>query len=161
MDNKKRFGWRDVPKCCDNCGHTDIKLTNNDVIYGKVHGKWPKIWYCKACGAAVSCHPESKYPMGKMADRETRAARGRAHKHFDQIFNHYRIMGRSSAYTWLASAMGIPRNKCHISYFSADQCGLVVKLSKAKIKQHKKKPATVTHRNGRPVSKRGHRRKFK
>lgn len=157
---EKRKEWLDVPIKCDQCGHTNVHYTDNSVLYGNTFGKWSKIWYCPSCKAAVSCHPNTHYPMGKMADSATRKARSRAHKYFDQIFRKYRLMSRSSAYVWLAREMGIKTKNCHISYFNAEQCELVVKLSKAKIKKGRTKSKTVTHVNGRKVSRKGHRRKF-
>lgn len=155
----KRKEWLDVPIRCDNCKHTNVIYVDNGLIYGRNVGTWPKVWYCPKCKAAVSCHPETYFPMGKMATGETRTARRRAHKHFDKLFNKYKLMKRSRAYAWLARVMGIPKSECHMSYFNAEQCEEVVRLSKEYVRTVKAKPVTLTHRNGRRIPKRGQRRK--
>lgn len=156
---EKRKEWLDVPIKCDNCNHKNVVYVNNSVLYGRNCGNWPKIWYCKNCNAAVSCHPNSHFPMGKMATETTRKARKRAHKHFDKLFNKHRFMSRTAAYKWLARAMNIPREECHMSYFNVEQCEEVVRLSKEYVRTAKAKTVTLTHRNGRKLPKRGQRRK--
>ena len=156
MNHKKL--WKSKPCRCDNCGSKRIACTDNKVLYGKNQGKWPVIWYCYDCKAAVSCHPDSQIPMGKMATQAVRSLRRKAHKVFDKIFKkHY--MTRTDAYAWLANNMSIPRNECHISNFDEKQCELVIYLARQYLSLRKKKPVTISHLKGRKVVRRGHRRK--
>jgi len=54
-----------------------------------------------------------------------------AHAAFDPI---WRDAGtkRSAAYAWLAAAMGIPTESCHIGMMDVDDCLRVVELCKNK-----------------------------
>ncbi|USL90005.1 hypothetical protein [Vibrio phage vB_VpaS_CHI] len=159
MAQQKREEWLNKPKCCDNCQSPRIVNADNCIIYGRNHGDWPRVWFCRNCNAAVGCHPGTNYPMGKMATSETRQARRRAHKHFDKIFRKHGIMSRTDAYYWLARSMNIPKAECHISYFDAEQCERVVELSRNLIRAAKRKARTLTHTRGRKVSKPGHKRR--
>lgn len=159
MAQQKREEWLDKPKCCDNCQSPRIVNANNSIIYGRNYGDWPRVWFCRNCNAAVSCHPGTNYPMGKMATSETRDARRRAHKHFDKIFRKHKIMSRTDAYFWLARSMNIPKDECHISHFNIEQCERVIELSRNKIRATKRKARTLTHTRGRKVSKPGHKRR--
>lgn len=42
-------------------------------------------------------------------------------------------MHRNGAYSWLAEAMGLPRERTHIGEFGVEQCELVVKLATEKL----------------------------
>lgn len=160
MAQQKRDDWLDKPTRCDNCQSPRIVNADNCIIYGRNQGDWPRVWFCRNCRATVSCHPGTNYPMGKMATTETRRARYRAHKYFDKIFRKHKIMSRTDAYFWLANVMHVPRNQCHISHFNVEQCERVVELSRDKIRATKRKPRTLTHKRGRKVSKRGHKRRL-
>jgi hypothetical protein len=49
-------------------------------------------------------------------------------------------MHRNGAYSWLANAMGIPRERTHIGEFGVEQCELVVKLATEKLDAVKHDP---------------------
>lgn len=117
-----------LPKHCHHCGSPDIRLTTNDIIYGQPVGKWPLVWYCINCEAAVSCHPETEIPIGFMADRHTRQLRKRVHRNFDPLWKGPRSMPREEAYRWLAGKMGIDPCICHVSYFDASMCRRALKI---------------------------------
>jgi hypothetical protein len=95
--------------------------------------------------------------MGTMATAPTRAARQRAHKAFDRLFNKT-SMSRSQAYRWLSYVMGIERTSCHISHFNEEQCIKVAKLSREYMTELKKKPAAQVYRKGRKMSRRTNRK---
>lgn len=116
------------PSHCHKCGSKDIRLTTNDVIYGKMQGDWPLIWICLGCEAAVSCHPETEIPVGFMADRETRQLRRRVHRNFDPLWKGPGSVPRQDAYRWLANKMGLDPCVCHISYFDASMCRKALKI---------------------------------
>jgi hypothetical protein len=106
----------------------------------KVHGQivYPhrpdlreKTFYlCRPCEAWVGCHPHTDTPLGQPANEETRRARSAAHLAFDPLWQ-YGGMDRNHAYSWLAKAIEVPREKCHIGMMTAEQCRLVVEAVKA------------------------------
>lgn len=88
-------------------------------------------WECsKGCGAYVGCHHGSsggRKPLGRLADASLRAAKGRAHRAFDPLWEK-KLMKRTQAYTWLAEKLGIPVEACHIGMFDVMQCDQTVQL---------------------------------
>lgn len=65
---------------------------------------------------------------GNGAER-VKALRIYAHDDFDHLWKSG-LMGRGQAYAWLAKAMGLPREKCHMKLMTVEQCELVVELVK-------------------------------
>lgn len=122
-----------IPKQCDNCCSVNIELTSNQIIYGKEYGEWPYIYFCSDCRAAVGCHKNTEIPLGRMADRQTRKLRTKAHNEFDKLWQGG-LMTRKKAYNWLASELGIESSECHISWFSKDQLKDTITLSSDYIK---------------------------
>lgn len=116
------------PDSCDMCDSSNIVLTTNAVIYGRDYGKWPKLWYCNDCKAAVGCHPNTNIPLGRMADKETRELRKKVHDVFDRIWKSG-SMNRSQAYEWLAQGLKIPAPDCHISWLTKEQLSDALVLS--------------------------------
>lgn len=108
------------PVYCDVCCSINVILTNNDALYGRIYGTWPKIYFCQDCRAAVGCHPETEMPLGRMADKETRQLRSTAHKAFDQLWRSG-LMTRTKAYQWLSFELKIDFESCHISWLSKEQ----------------------------------------
>ncbi len=98
-----------------------------------------KFWQCEPCDAYVGCHKAGSWrfergqkirhtgiePLGRLADATLRAAKQRAHAAFDPLWKAGR-MSRPEAYAWLASALGISVDNCHIGMFDVDGCGAVV-----------------------------------
>lgn len=117
------------PRECDQCCSVNIKLTTNDRVYGRIYGQWPHVYFCEDCGAAVGCHPGTYIPLGRMADRQTRQLRARAHEAFDPLWRSG-LMSRSTAYRWLAGELSIEHSACHISWLSKDQLHFVIKRAK-------------------------------
>ncbi len=115
-------------------------------IYGD---RWPDLayrpfWACArypACDAYVGCHPGTENPLGRLADKELRRWKRRAHAAFDPLWQrkleerraergpeyrkHY---ARGSGYRWLAEQLGIPFEDCHIGMFDVETCRRVVDL---------------------------------
>lgn len=117
-----------IPEHCDNCCSINVEYADNSVIYGKNYGDWPKCYFCRDCRAAVGCHPQTNIPLGRMADKETRTLRSKAHYEFDRLWKD-RLMTRSKAYNWLSIQLGIDESQCHISWLSKDQLKDVATLS--------------------------------
>lgn len=158
MSKLPQKDWLKKPTRCDVCYNPSIEFLNNSVLYGRNSGDWPLIWFCRRCGASVSCHANTDIPMGFMATRETRQARSRAHKAFDKLWIKG-YMDRTRAYLWLSESMGMQRKDCHISHFGVDQCEWAIALVKEKLRRLKLKPKNYTHCRGRKVSKVGARRR--
>lgn len=108
------------PEHCDVCGSVNVIQTQNDRIYGRTYNKWPEIYFCQDCKAAVGCHPDTLIPLGKMATPLTRKLRAKAHESFDRIWRE-KVMHRAEAYAWLAKKLGIPTLECHISWLNDEQ----------------------------------------
>lgn len=123
---------------CPYC-NKPAKIVNGKVIYPHrpdLAGK--KFWQCAACDAYVGCHgfnPRHGYrgiePLGRLANRELRAAKMAAHAAFDPIWQSGRKT-RTQAYSDLASRLGIPMSQCHIGLFDVEMCHRVIELCREK-----------------------------
>ena len=114
-----------VPEQCDNCASFDVRFTGNEAIYGKPYGEWPYVYFCPSCGAAVGCHPGTRIPLGRMADKKTRQLRAKAHQVFDPLWKSG-AMSRTEAYNLLARHLGIAYEQCHISQMNVEQLQYVI-----------------------------------
>ena len=90
-------------------------------------GERKKLICPKGCGAVLT-HPGTDIPLGKIADRETRIARIKAHEAFDKMWLKM-CWSRSYAYEWLAKQMGLTQEECHIAMLTKDQCDRVIELA--------------------------------
>lgn len=121
---------------CPYC-HKVADLVNGSKIYP--HRKDlanRKFYLCKSCDAYVGTHVNSKShaPLGTMANAELRALRSQAHKEFDPLWKEHGLT-RTIAYSWLARAMKLHYERCHIGSFTKEQCLKVIEFSKAEIKR--------------------------
>jgi ssDNA-binding Zn-finger/Zn-ribbon topoisomerase 1 len=92
-------------------------------------GKYGLFYSCSRfplCDGIHGAH-ESGKPLGIPADKPTREARIRAHAAFDKLWQGG-AMKRGSAYGWLAQAMGLSRDNCHIGRFDREQYSKVVEV---------------------------------
>lgn len=97
-----------------------------------LHQSLAKNYYyvCRRCDASVGCHKGTNKPLGNLANRELREARGRAHKAFDPIWRKHGI-NRNDAYKWLAEQMELTKSECHMAKMSIAECARVVELATA------------------------------
>lgn len=126
---------------CPYCGGRAPLVTGLD-IYPHRRDLWAKKFYqCKPCDALVGCHPaagpdgrgghgDGTVPMGRLANADLRAAKQAAHAAFDPIWKGGH-MRRRDAYAWLAKALRISPEDCHIGMFDVDQCRVVIAASHA------------------------------
>lgn len=84
-------------------------------------------WVCWNCRAWVGCHSGTDRPFGGLANDELRHARISAHASFDPLWEQGR-MTRRDAYAWLAKALGIPKEQCHIGMLCLADCRRVKQL---------------------------------
>ena len=111
-------------RICPYCG-TKPSLVDSAIIYGKSYGK---VYLCLTCGAYVGCHHGTMKPLGRLANKSLRRAKQNAHLAFDALWQSGKV-SRYDAYTWLAAALGIPREYAHIGMLDEIQCHLVMKYA--------------------------------
>lgn len=127
---------------CDYCGQS-ARLVRGRAIYphrADLHRL--KFWYCDNGhdAAYVGCHrqhkkfsPRGDTPLGRLADKELRAAKNQAHRYFDPLWKDLgAFLNRDHAYTWLAGCLGIPKAEAHIGMFDAATCQRVVDMCRDK-----------------------------
>lgn len=124
-------------KVCPYCGN-DTEFIDSKEVYGKSYGM---MYICRPCHAYVGVHKGTKTALGRLANKELREAKKRAHFHFDQIAKTKLInkiwkkhipntTNRSKAYKWLAMQMNISEELCHIGMMDVEQCDQVVEICK-------------------------------
>lgn len=115
-----------------NCQYCErpAELVTGDVLYPHrpdLHERF--FWRCEDCGAYVGTHVNSPEhsPLGTLANAHLRAMRREVHEMFDPLWKNksYKI-NRHDAYQFLATAMGIPMDECHIGMFDLEQCALAM-----------------------------------
>lgn len=121
MSEKVKHKVKPITRC-SYCGG-EVKYVCNDEIYGKQYGKWPYAYLCQtdSCRAYVGVHPNSKIPLGTLADRATREARKR---HKPDFITMQKKLGlsRNQAYKWLSEALSIDPSKTHWGMFDVETC---------------------------------------
>ena len=116
--------------CCIECGKV-ATLVGGDAVYPHRPDLFHKrFWLCE-CGAYCGCHGATTRPLGFPCGYETRQARMAAHDVFDPIWRSGEV-DRRGAYTWLADALGIKSEDCHIGMMSAERAYRVVELCEAR-----------------------------
>lgn len=114
---------RDVQ--CPYCGQK-AEYVDSAEIYGKSYGM---VYLCRPCDAYVGVHDGTDTPLGRLANRELRRWRNRAHATFDPLWQQgpYRRR-RNDAYAWLAGKMGLTKEETHIAMFDVEQCKQVIQI---------------------------------
>ncbi len=102
---------------CPYCKSKTIKGTESDV-YGREYSGKPLIRCAKypQCDSYVGCHEDGN-PLGRLANKELRDYKIRAHNAFDKIWKEKK-MDRSKSYQLLSEALNIPAQYTHIGMFS-------------------------------------------
>lgn len=120
-------------KECPYCGD-EPEYTDSSVIYGESYGM---IYLCKPCDAYVGVHHgNSKVSLGRLANKELREAKKKAHFYFDQLWNKAIKQGRrkhearNAAYNWLSTQLDIPSDYTHIGMFDIDLCDKTAEICK-------------------------------
>ena len=114
---------------CPYCGAEAHKVTGKEIYPHRKDLYSKKFYQCKPCDAYVGCHPNSDKPLGRLANADLRRAKMAAHAAFDPIWKSGN-KSRSKAYSWLAEAMKLTPDKCHVGMFDVAQCEQVVALCK-------------------------------
>lgn len=131
---------------CPYC-HQNTEYVSSEVVYG---GRdFGMIYLCKMCEAWVGVHKGSREPLGRLANKELREWKIKAHDAFDPLWQakltkrrkergHYKkAWARNSGYRWLAEQLGITREECHIGMFDIETCKKVVEICKPHLDKHK------------------------
>lgn len=118
------------PNCpmCPYCKKRSSRCFGSE-LYPKIKKLKDRIfYYCSDCDASVGSYRDGT-PYGKLANKELRQWRMKAHQAFDAKWRGQGggRVSRSECYTWLSVELGIRRNKCHIGMFDVDTCKRVLK----------------------------------
>lgn len=117
---------------CPECGSPMILRRTNKFLWKNGQGR---LFYgCSrypACRGIHGAHPNGK-PLGVPGNKETKAARSRAHVQFDAL-QVERGWSKGKAYRWLGEQLGMKtrdevKEKCHIAMFDVATCQQVEKL---------------------------------
>lgn len=100
------------------------KYVDSAEVYGKSYGM---IYLCKPCGAWVGVHKGTRNPLGRLANKNLREWKIKAHDAFDPLWKNG-FMSRKGAYVWLSNQLSIPYELSHIGYFGVQTCQRVVSL---------------------------------
>lgn len=112
---------------CDYCGRSAELVSGRDIYPHREDLSKLKFWQCVKCDAYVGCHKNSNgMPLGRLANKELRKAKNKAHQAFDPLWRDG-LMKRREAYSWLASKLSIKERDCHIGMFDVDMCERVIK----------------------------------
>lgn len=110
---------------CPYCGNP-TKLVEDTQIYGRSYGT--KCYICEPCGAWVGCHKNSDKALGRVANKELRELKHRAHEAFDPLWKECHL-SRIAAYEIRSIAFGLPPEQTHIGMFNEAMCRKVIALS--------------------------------
>lgn len=122
---------------CPYCGNIAMLVDSSVVYHGKSYGM---IYRCDPCDAHVGVHKNSKTfaPLGRLANKELREWKRRAHAVFDPLWQRKierdkcsREEARKAAYKWLAGQLEIERKDCHIGMFDVDTCKRTVEVCRS------------------------------
>ena len=115
-----------IAPVCPYCLKTS-ELVGGDVIYPRRPDLSQKRFFlCKPCDAYVGCHPGTVVALGRLANKELRTWKIKAHEAFDPLWQTGK-MSRSNAYELMCRMINITRNEAHIGLFNVDQCKLLIK----------------------------------
>ena len=110
---------------CPYCSRLAVFVDSKE-IYGTSYGM---VYLCRPCDAYVGVHKGTDRPLGRLANKELREWKKKAHSFFDPIWKEGRFKGmRDKAYKWLSEQMGLPKEETHIGMFDIALCKRVVDI---------------------------------
>lgn len=123
---------------CPYCGQLSELTDSAEVYHGRSYGP---IYLCRDCQAWVGVHKGTTKPLGRLANKELRDWKKKAHAAFDPLWQkklekrrrergpeYRKFWARGSGYKWLAGQLGIPAKECHIGMFDVRMCQRVVDI---------------------------------
>lgn len=109
-----------------------VKRVKGNVIYPHRKDLADKDFIaCIPCWAYVGCHARTGEPLGRLANKELRAAKMMAHAAFDPIWQNDE-MTRTEAYAWLSKQLNLHARYTHIGMFDVEDCKRVVTVCKTR-----------------------------
>lgn len=125
-----------INPCCIECGEVS-RLVDGRTIYPHRPDLYHKWFYLCRCGAYCGCHGETKDSLGYPCNGVTRRARSAAHAAFDPLWqrNGLNKMSRREAYAWLAGALEIDPEQCHIGMMDLETATKVPALVAERLKE--------------------------
>ena len=114
---------------CPYCGLHSEKVDGSKIYPHRPALHHKMFWACMPCGAWVGCYVGGDKPLGRLANKQLRVAKMKAHEAFDPLWCSGK-MTRTQAYTWLSEKLGIAFHKCHIGMFDLAMCERVVNVIK-------------------------------
>jgi hypothetical protein len=106
---------------CPYCGNKS-ELVTGDIVYPfRADLKALKFYNCEPCDAFVGTHKSTNKPLGTLANDTLRGLRSMVHKEFDPLWKEGTLT-RGGAYGWLAVALSLPKELCHIAMFDVATC---------------------------------------
>lgn len=115
------------------CPYCDDKTEYKDssIVYGTSYGM---IYICRRCDAYVGVHKGTNKALGRLANRELREAKKKAHHYFDKLWQLKMKEGfnkghaRAKGYKWLSQQMDLHPDLTHIAMMDVAQCNRVVEI---------------------------------
>lgn len=116
----------------------ELILVPDTAVYQRSYGG--HVWWCQPCEAFVGCHKGGYLPKGRVAKAGLRKLKIEAHALLDafwmaaiELRGWSKHDARKAAYHWLAEAMGLSSELCHIGMFDDEQTRRVIEIcTKAK-----------------------------
>jgi hypothetical protein len=126
---------------CPYCNRT-TSYVDSSIVYGGL--SYGMIYYCEPCRSWVGVHNGTNKALGRLANRELREYKKKAHASFDPIWKtglinkiwpdfvekrkKRKTSNRAKAYIWLAKKLEIEPKYCHIGFFSAITCKKLITI---------------------------------
>lgn len=129
------------PLTCPYCGSQAPLDQSSKVYQGRDYGLMYICSRYPECDAYVGCHKENGKPLGRLANKELREWKIKAHAAFDELWkrklekrrkergeSYKKHYARGSGYKWLREQLGLEAKDCHIGMFDVDLCKRVVEV---------------------------------
>lgn len=130
FERKFVFTGRICPYCCCASKMVDSASIYKGVSYGMIH-------LCPECGAYVGCHKNTYVGFGRLANKELRIAKRKAHHYFDQLWSP-RVYKRPLLYKWLSERLNLPKEFTHIGMADVNKCEEIIELCISRLKEENK-----------------------
>lgn len=144
------------PGWCQHCREECTDRPGSVVYPGRPELQDKVFWVCVFCGAYVGTHEDGKLigqPLGTAANAELRKARIMTHARIDPLWERasdlypdaraqpnqaermkalaiIKRTARTRVYAFLAEAMGLDKDTCHITLFDIEQCRQVWRVTR-------------------------------
>lgn len=117
---------------CPYCGKKANLVDSSEIYNGRSYGL---VWLCRPCRAYVGVHEGTEKPLGRLANKELREWKVKAHSAFDRLWKTKIIRdgcsktkARKAGCRWLAGELGVSVKQCHIGMFDVNDCKRVVEI---------------------------------